>query len=90
MNTKVCLCGRRGKCLDSRLTDVVRRRYKCPKCKKRWSTIEYRIDGDDSTGHNLEDVFSDQMAKKLHAVTEKQHNLILEFLKSFRGFGKKR
>lgn len=42
LTPKVCECGLRGKCVDSRsMVNYTRRRYTC-KCGKRWTTLEVR------------------------------------------------
>lgn len=42
-------CGKRAMCINTRPSsdESTRRRYKCPKCPARWSTIEMvvRVDG---------------------------------------------
>lgn len=40
-----CSCAVRSKCIDSRQLDSWRRRrYICPKCQVRWTTVEVAVD----------------------------------------------
>ena len=45
MDPKHCGCGARASQLDARVTgEAYRRRYVCPVCGARWSTIEHRVE----------------------------------------------
>lgn len=49
---KRCKCGGRGLCMDSRSVmekgdePYIRRRYKCEKCVRRFTTVEHRVELD--------------------------------------------